>query len=176
MQVIRLFLAVACVSCSFPDVDFAGGPAGGEGPGAGAAEGGMGSIGGNGGTAPIGGAAACDADQDGALVLATGCCSVPEDCDCDDDDGDVFPGQMLFFSEKRKNIESETSPLAYDYDCDGQSEPELEMGTCQTLGCAQPTTKEVFQPADQYACGAVGNRRYCATLMCQQDPTTLRCR
>lgn len=178
MQVRFLLCAVLAAGCSFPEVNFGGGPAsGGGGNGASPPDGGNGVGGNGGGSPPIGGAPACDVDQDGALIEATGCCTEPAECDCDDDDVLVFPGQTMFFEQKRKNIANESSPLAFDYNCNGMGDPEFPNGTCDTLNqCVLPPIPEVFDPADQFACGAIGNHRFCATTCDSDDPSTLRCR
>jgi hypothetical protein len=180
MQVKLLFVAVVCAGCSFPDVTFGGGPAsggGGDGNGAAPPEGGNGVGGSNGGSPPIGGAPACDTDMDGALVQATGCCTVPVDCDCDDTNPDVFPGQTDFFEVMRPEFSNPRAVGAFDYDCDGVDEEEFLEGNCIDLeACATATDDMVFQPESDYACGLPGFIRYCTPPTCQQMIDTLGCR
>lgn len=178
MQVKLVVVAALSAGCSFPDVTFGGGSAtGGGGDGSGAAPATGGNGGSNGGSTPIGGAAACDVDEDGAQIEAPGCCTVPTKCDCDDGNPDVFPAQMKFFDVMRPEFSNPAAPEAFDYDCDDVSEPEFPKGNCIDLGaCATPTDDVVFVgPNDAYACGAPGTRRYCATG-CEQVGDILGCR
>jgi hypothetical protein len=180
----KLTLAVVLLAgCSFPDVTFGGAPASG-GNGAGAAAGaapptgGSGNGGSDGGTAPIGGAEACDRDHDDALRDVAGCCAT--DCDCDDNDPNVFPGQTAFFVDKREGFELPTEDGAFDYNCDGDDEREFQQGNCGSLGQCEggsPPTFQVFTPgAGGYECGTAGVRRYCAGGCQQDDSYTLGCR
>ncbi len=177
MQVKLVVVAALCAGCSFPDVTFGGGSAtggGGDGNGAAPATGGNG--GSNGGSTPIGGAAACDVDEDGVQIEAPGCCTSPPACDCDDGNPDVFPGQVKFFEVMRPEFSNPAAMAAFDYDCDGVSEKEFPEGNCIELGgCVTPTTDVVFQGEREYVCGAAGLRRYCATI-CDQAIDILGCR
>lgn len=178
MQVRLWLVAALCAGCSFPEVTFGGGGAGGGGSDSGGAPptGGNGNGGNNGGAPPIGGAAACDVDEDGAMIEAPGCCTTPVECDCDDTNPDVHPGQRAFFEEMRPDFSNPSAPEAFDYDCDGVSEPEFPQGNCIDLNaCAQATDDQVFQGESEYACGAPGLRRFCATT-CQQAIDILGCR
>lgn len=179
MQVRLLVVAVLSAGCSFPDVTFGDSPAtggGGNASGGNPSEGGNGVGGSDGGSPPIGGAPACDVDMDGAMTQAPGCCTVPVECDCDDTNPDVFPGQTDFFEVMRPEFSNPRAVGAFDYDCDGVDEEEFPEGNCITLNaCATPTEDVVFQGETEYACGAPGLRRFCATT-CQQMIDILGCR
>lgn len=122
------------------------------------------------------GAVECDDDMDGAMIEHPDCCTVTAECDCNDDNGDVFPGQEMFFTVKRPDKAPDAID-AFDYDCSGVNEEEWPQGDCTTLGaCATGSMLHVFQPVGTYECGADGRHRFCNGLTCEQPTVKLGCR
>lgn len=78
------------------------------------------------GTGGVGGCNPCDCDNDGALSEA---CAGD---DCDDNNDEVFPGQVLFFDESSGSV-------GFDYNCDDRSEREFQTAVncagLALLGC-----------------------------------------
>jgi hypothetical protein len=172
--------ACLCAACTFPDVEY-------ETSGAGAAAAGGASASASGSTASAStaqtGAGAndcgqgqwssdCDADGDG--WANEDCCSEPANRDCNDDNGDVHPGQLDYFADPVGS--------SFDYDCNNVEEEELDQGDCNTLSCASPPNPEyVFAPNGNYECGVPGVKRFCTANTCcaagECDATyRLRCR
>ena len=81
-----------------------------------------------------------DSDGHAVNVSTTGCGPAPAKYitgpvdDCDDQSGDVFPGQTRFFALHRGDG-------SFDYDCNGFEEPEYKTG--HNLLCASCTTGQV---------------------------------
>lgn len=174
----RAHLAVAFLlsSCTFPDVEIAGQGGGdtststtsGTGGPTSATTGVMSTT----GTATV----ECDDDLDGALIEHPACCTVAAECDCNDDNKDVYPGQTEWFTLKRPD-KLDGAADAFDYDCSGANEEQWPEGDCTTLGaCVTPSTLQVFQPVGAYECGAPGRHRYCNGVTCEQPQVMLGCR
>jgi hypothetical protein len=144
---------------------------GGDG-GHGAGECGQGGIAGMGGS---GGADPCDLDGDNHAAKGPPCCGD----DCDDDDSNVFWGQDAYFAVPSKH-------RGYDYDCDGEEEPDslqLFNGT-GTVTCSElvdcTTAKQGFK-LPEATCGDDDQYFQCQLLtVCQAKPAAsprgnLRC-
>jgi len=89
----------------------------------------------------------CDVDGDGSL--ATGTCG---GTDCDDNNADVHPGQVAFFTKA-------TMSGSFDYDCNGQSEPQYASPldcTAITLDCVGEGFADQLPP-----CGKSGKWARC---------------
>ncbi len=148
---------------------------GGGGEGGAGGRGGQGGAGGEGGTGGV--APACDGDGDGSPKVGPGCCGAPDPCDCDDNDGNVFPGQMMFFSVPRPFAPSGDE---YDYNCDSAETKQYPNDTngCGGLACEYEIAFEGDN--DNYFCGAPGTLVSCAGLLivnCQiQGAVNLGCR
>lgn len=120
----------------------------------------------------------CDADADGAEAEGPGCCVVPDACDCDDTDPEVFPGQVAFFDSPR---ESAPNPmLAWDYDCDGIGTKEypFAQSPCGLVGLCNVPGTSFRGEMDRYECGAAGTITNCQmlTATCDASVGLLRCR
>ena len=107
----------------------------------------------------------CDDDGDGVDKAGPGCCGAPDDCDCDDLNDDVFPGQSDYFTEPNPNADP-MSPTAFDYNCNGAQDKQYPQDTdgCGLLNCA---AAEAFTGDNgEYFCGAPGVFITCNGLTC----------
>jgi hypothetical protein len=168
-----LFAAIALLTgCSLvlgdlPPTDERG--AGGDGATGGAGTtGGADSGGGSAGSAPGGGGSAgsagmppsCDQDGDGVESEACG------GRDCNDADEAVNPGQEEFFPESHNERGS------FDYNCDGDSEPEGPFVECGLVPTQCPMDGEGFLDPE-VPCGEPGRWGTCQlvnmNLACAED-------
>lgn len=132
--------------------------------------GGMGGWGGNGqaGGGGFGGAGPCDdpdKDMDGALDIA--CMGT----DCDDQDTNVFAGQVMFFETPRADG-------SFDYDCDGVEQREYETIKCSGLACTAKTNVFIGDPASPPACGLMASFGNCSAFCLTSNLSVkpMRCR
>lgn len=127
----------------------------------------------------------CDGDTVPRYDPAHQCMGVgndPTKSDCNDCEGDVFPGQTKYFTAPIPGVQPPAAQ--FDYDCNGKDDPKYVEGpACTSLsklgmgGCAHDYANATV------ACGAMVNINHCAdpgalATQCvtgSSDPTSLPC-